>query len=332
MKKNPRFYLDLTDDSVFNNIGLYVEKINAHDGNTLTINSRKDRRCSLAFLNDVKNLERIEELDVFGKVADVQSIYRFKNVIKLSLMSTDSDQLIDLSEFKNLKQLTCDSLDIVENIDKSPITVFCTGGKLQYDKVTTMSGLKSLCVYQPKDIDFSKLASLQNIIHFQFTQGNITSLKGIEQFKNLNFLYMYYCRSLRSVRGIEQCKNLKELFLESCGKIEDTEAIAECTALEAFGIPNYKTKSKDFLRDMKCKQTLKCLDINNCGAIPSLDFINEFPNLEAIFFMDTNVLDGDMRPCLRLQKAATFIKRHYNVKKADLPHQYGIDHWLPGAL
>ena len=65
---------------------------------------------------------------------------------------------------------------------------------------------------------------------------------------------------------------------------------------------------------------MKGLIISNCGDISSLDFIESMNNLKFLSFVDTNIIDGDLTPCLRLEYVGTIDKRHYNLRASELPH------------
>jgi hypothetical protein len=58
--------------------------------------------------------------------------------------------------------------------------------------------------------------------------------------------------------------------------------------------------------------TLIELRFNDCGQIPNIQFLNDLPNLTGFRFVDTNVLDGDLTPCLRLDSVGFFGKKHYS--------------------
>ena len=45
------------------------------------------------------------------------------------------------------------------------------------------------------------------------------------------------------------------------------------------------------------------------------------PKLKFFSFVDTNIDDGDLTPCMRLEYAGTLNKRHYNMKAEDLPRK-----------
>ena len=68
-------------------------------------------------------------------------------------------------------------------------------------------------------------------------------------------------------------------------------------------------------------QTIETLRMFKCGSVPSIHFIDDMSNLKAINFVETNVLDGDLTPCLRLESVTTLDKKHYNLKAEQLPHR-----------
>jgi protein phosphatase 1 regulatory subunit 7 len=56
---------------------------------------------------------------------------------------------------------------------------------------------------------------------------------------------------------------------------------------------------------------LYTLAFNDCGAIPSIKFINTMPSLKDIRFGGTDVIDGDMTPCIGFEYAAFTNKKHF---------------------
>jgi protein phosphatase 1 regulatory subunit 7 len=59
------------------------------------------------------------------------------------------------------------------------------------------------------------------------------------------------------------------------------------------------------------------LAFNKCGEIPSLSFLDDLPALESFSFVDTNIADGSLAPCLRLRFAGFLDKRHYSHRRSD---------------
>lgn len=97
-----------------------------------------------------------------------------------------------------------------------------------------------------------------------------------------------------------------------------TDELSQLTSLELLYLDGIKKCDFAFISKLK---SLKSLEMNNCGNIPNIMFLNDLPNLTRFVFINTSVLDGNLTPCLRLEHAATLDKRHYNIKNNQLPNQ-----------
>ena len=53
-------------------------------------------------------------------------------------------------------------------------------------------------------------------------------------------------------------------------------------------------------------KNLRELSLNRCGTLPSIKFLHDLPKLERLAFVDTDVIDGDLSPLLRLQVGRFF--------------------------
>lgn len=115
--------------------------------------------------------------------------------------------------------------------------------------------------------------------------------------------------STRSLKGLEKYKKLKHLALHQLTKLE--------------GLGDLKSPSLDFLDMEVCRKisdythlttlrNLRVLRIGRCARIPSLDFIKRMRKLEELIFVETDVEDGDLSPCLRLKYVDFFNKRHFS--------------------
>ena len=56
-----------------------------------------------------------------------------------------------------------------------------------------------------------------------------------------------------------------------------------------------------------------------CGEIPALAFLNKLMELESFSFLGTDIIDGDLTPCLRLKFAGFLDKRHHSHRRAKFP-------------
>lgn len=214
------------------------------------------------------------------KEYDLNSLYCLKRLRSLSIGENEVPFVktkvhIDLSKIPNLQYLAC-----------------------QYSYVTQIDALNNLLVlrcngYNKKDL-FSICSSKDvNTIDLGFSK--IESLVGIEQFKRLQCLYLYYNRKLRDISSLTKVKkSLRALRIKNCSGIEDFSALGEL-------------------------ENLELLELNGSNILPSLDFLKTMKNLKTFVF-NMNVLDGDLTPCLAMSYVFSAKNRkHYNLKDIDLP-------------
>jgi hypothetical protein len=142
------------------------------------------------------------------------------------------------------------------------------------------------------------------------------NLKGIENFQSLKRLWIQYGRVLEDITGLSALSNLKDVTIYNCPKLQDLTELANCKTLQCVELEAIKKCDLTVLGKL---EYLELLALNNCGAIPSLKFIEGLKNLIFFTFVDTNVLDGDLTPCLRLAYVGTLDKRHYNLRSDALP-------------
>ena len=57
------------------------------------------------------------------------------------------------------------------------------------------------------------------------------------------------------------------------------------------------------------------LRISRCAPIPNLNFIEKMSSLKNMSFVETNVIDGNLYPCERLDFAGFDNKRHYTHRR-----------------
>ena len=140
---------------------------------------------------------------------------------------------------------------------------------------------------------FDNLPESEKLLYLDLNWANIKNLNGIEKFKNLKRLELHCCVKLENDKGLSQvCKSLKFLHINQSKKFQFTEEM------------------------LKLKK-LRVLCLNACGPIDNLDFLNNFPNLIDFRFVDTNILDGNLKPILdhpTLRTVGFLNKKHYNFK------------------
>ncbi|MDR3690729.1 MAG: hypothetical protein P4L46_15235 [Fimbriimonas sp.] len=165
-----------------------------------------------------------------------------------------------------------------------------------------------------------KCESLVGLDLHHFSEQSLALLMPLQE---LNDLYLYQ-RGLRDISEIISFPVLKRLFLSRIRHPIDIARLADCNTLEAIGLRGIKGVLK--LDEISQIPTLKALEIVDCGDIESLAPLARCSNLEMLNFTGkTNVKDGDLRPLLGLPNLKTAMfgdRKHYNMKRADLPVYY----------
>ncbi|MDR2202128.1 MAG: hypothetical protein LBP26_05125 [Clostridiales bacterium] len=186
------------------------------------------------------------------------------------------------------------------------------------EEINRYTALKNLFLYETKGVSFEKISAPTGLKKFDARLTDIRDFSGIEKFRELENINLLYARSFRSISGISQLKKLKKLWLGNCPKLTDIDELALCPSLKELYLEGIKKCDLTVIENMT---GLEALRLSDCGSVSSLKFIGKLDNLEFFSFVNTNVLDGDLRPCLRLKYAGTLDKRHYNIKSRDLPQE-----------
>jgi len=147
---------------------------------------------------------------------------------------------------------------------------------------------------------FENLPASDNLLYLQLNWANLKDFQGIAKFDNLKRLELHYCTKLENDLGLSQFKrNLQYLHINQSKKLR-------------FG------------DDLLSLSNLRVLCLNNCGSIDNLSFLKFFPNLIDFRFVDTNILDGDLKPIIEhpsIKTVGFLNKRHYNLKDDQLKNE-----------
>lgn len=143
--------------------------------------------------------------------------------------------------------------------------------------------------YKPKSKDLTELAELPGLEDLSLVQSPLISIKGVGRFSRLKRLELSYLTKLESIAAVGELKNgrLEILDCDVCKKMRDHEAVKE--------VPS-----------------LRVVRFNDCGEIPSIEFLKNMPNLKEFRFVDTTIADGNLSPLLRLGSVGFFKKKHYS--------------------
>lgn len=252
----------------------------------------------LKFLEVINNKSAIKEINIQTDVVSFEPIYAYNNLEVLSVYNSLKPSLIlNISNFAKLSSLVLNGNISVHGLLnsqlKSLLVNYSTNG-MRFEKCES---LEKFTLIRSKGIALKEVSCFfPNLKKLVLTQISLTSLSGIENLKDLEELEVNYCSKLQDISGIVSCHKLLNVYFENVKKLTD---ITPLIALKH----------------------LKDLTFFKCGDIQSLSFLDKIPSLENFLFTGTNIVDGDLTPCLRLKSAwSSTGKRHYNIKVEDLPN------------
>ncbi len=148
-----------------------------------------------------------------------------------------------------------------------------------------------------KEKTFDNLPDIPNLEYLEINWSSSTSLIGLSKFKKLKRLELHCCTKLESLDGIEILnKGIEYIHINQSKKLKGHPRI---TLLKS----------------------LRTLCFNDCGEIDNLYFIMDLPYLNDFRFVNTNIVNGDLKPLIkhsRIRNASFLNKRHYTHKNTDI--------------
>lgn len=146
----------------------------------------------------------------------------------------------------------------------------------------------SLYYYNPKSKDYSNISDVSWVKKLKIANSSMPDLQEFSKFNQLEELEFHYCVKLETLCCLENSKDtLTSLIFDKCKSIRNYE---------------YATKLHH----------LYTLAFNSAGIMPSIKFIKKMDSLKIFQFVDTDVVDGDMTPCIGLKQAIFSNKRNFS--------------------
>jgi hypothetical protein len=233
------------------------------------------------------------------RLPDLSFLKNFPNIEKLTILHSE---MIDISSISTLKQLRYLQ---IEGKSKQPINLkdfpllqelsVQWWPKLYFGDLLPSLHTLRLRQYASRTSDLTGLPELPELEDLELVQSSKLTLSGIDRFPRLKRLSVAYFPQLMKLAPLTTFRDgdLEILEFAHCKKLTDHDQV-------------------------RAIRSLKRLAFNSCGEIPSLRFLNDLPLLESFSFVDTNIADGDLTPCLRLKFVGFSDKRHYSHRNADI--------------
>ena len=238
----------------------------------------------LSFLEQCSTLNMLHITPPYNatKDFDFSPIYKMKEVKFFHCINQFGEQMQYFAtiDYSKIKGLVELSID-------------ANRGSKNFNNIDTLKTLR-VGSFLGKKRDLSDLFSSEILDTLDLIECKEISLNGIEKSKKLTCLYISYNRSLKDISALEKVKDtLKALVISKCPKIEDFSVLEKL-------------------------ENLEYLELEGNNILPNLHFLSKLKNLKTLYF-EYNVLDGDLTPCLDIQRVYIKNRRHYNLKDNDLP-------------
>jgi protein phosphatase 1 regulatory subunit 7 len=230
----------------------------------------------------------LKEVDFLSRYPDIKSLTISESVENIEaihsltgleeLIISEKKQKIDFQYFPNLKKLTLD----------------WSTGLINLDKCKSLESLAIYSGFNPKTKDLTAISNVHWLKKLEINSSSITSFKGSENFDNLEELEFNYCPKLENISGFEKSKEkLKSLIFGNCKSIKNYDSVVIFDNLNILGF-------------------------NFSGVIKSIGFIKKMKSLSSFRFVGTDVVDGDITPCVGLKFISFTNKKHFTHKMEQL--------------
>jgi hypothetical protein len=254
-------------------------------------------------------IKKIYKHDVRTIVIKTYEGYKLKNlnwlkncpfINKVHLFCYEDN--FDMSGLHFLKELELLNLNVTAKKISSEID-FKNFSRLKNCSIDWNSKMKNLFMCKSierlhlrkfKANDLSQMKNLTSLKELLLNNSSIVTLLGIENLGITN-LELSYLKKLESIKGIDCLRDtLLTLEIENCSKIERINGFESLYALNKLGL-------------------------NNCKEIESLKPIENLKKLKWLdFWGNTKISDGDMSPCIGIDKVAFENRKHYNYKNEEI--------------
>lgn len=234
------------------------------------------------------------------KLPNLSFLSRFPWVENLSILHSEMVDISAVSSLRNLHYLeisgaTKQPLDLSNFLLLRELRVQWWP-KLRFGDALVLLRSLSLSHYAPASADLTGLPQIPQLEDLDLVQARNLTLSGIDRFPGLKRLTLAYFPRLIDLSPLTAFTDevLDSLEFGHCPRIEHHDQV-------------------------RVIRSLRRLAFNQCGEIPSLSFLNDLQELESFSFVGTNIVDGDLTPCLRLRFAGFLDKRHYSHRSSDFP-------------
>lgn len=244
------------------------------NGDMMTIESNKLSECVQFIRNNC--ISNIYICDLYYDLNNLDFLKECPNISSININSQLINKVDGLYELRNLKEIILQDIDCIVDLSYfQKLESFLGTWNKNYINLTSLVHLKKLRLdnYKSKSKSLKELCIFNELRSLMLVKSSIESLDGIDIMSKLTSARFYYLKKLSNIETIDKIKSLADIDFEACKKITDYEIL-------------------------KNNKQLKTIKIFNCGKIKSIEFIKELPELVHFACLKTDIIDGNIQPCI----------------------------------
>lgn len=263
---------------------------------SIIINSNNIDECMDCYYKN--NLEGVAITNYHGyNLKDVNFLSEYQNIKSLSI-SESVENIEAIHSLTGLEKLSISGkkqkidFQYLPNLKK--VTLDWSTGLINLDKCKLLESLAIYSSFNPKTKDLTAISDIHWLKKLEINSSSITSFDGSENFNQLEELEFNYCPKLENISGFEKSsESLKSLIFGNCKAIKNHNFVVIFSNLNILGF-------------------------NDSGVIESLEFIKKMKSLNSFRFVGSDVVDGDITPCVGLKFVNFTNKKQFTHKMEQL--------------
>ena len=224
------------------------------------------------------NISQIYICDLYYRINNLDFIRECPGILSININCVYIENVDGLYEIQGLKKLILQDINCTVDLSHFPrLETFLGDWNKNYTNIETLKCLRNLRFnkFNPKSKTLNDLAIFDKLESLMIVRSTIESFEGIEELPKLKIAEFYYFSKLSSIKEIVKAVKLEKVSFESCKKIADF----------------------DVLRNNK---NLQSISIDNCGKVDSIGFISSLADLNFFVCLRTDILDGDISFCEKM--------------------------------
>jgi hypothetical protein len=310
--------------------GLYFRENKYENSIILTANEFEKGLLKVSVVDNMKklNIKEIELNDSFGvRMYDLNFIDQINWIEGVKIIKVEGVNSNDLKRLPNIKKF-------VNNYSDEQVDFQCFK-KIEMADILWSKGrenilecktLKKLTIHKLKLNNLINFKNLENLKSLTLISSSIESLEGLENLVNLEELELHFNSKLEDLSALSKCRKLKRIRLSNLPKVESLSAMENCKGIESIIVDNCKKIIDN--KKLFTLSNLRIFSYSNSGGFQSIKEIENLVHLERFIISDTNIIDGDLDPLLKLKKINFCFfkdKKHYSLKLKEIKQKLAIE-------